>query len=263
MKLPSAPFNGRYKIEFQARGHKYLVDGRKEPTPSVSNISGWKDSVERLLQWHGKNILANLAASCNKNGSVSMRDLEALKGWKDNSAAERGTRVHKMCEDFILGNAVPEPEDEMDRNSYGHFITWYNKYGKDYEVLAVERMLYNPDDDYIGTCDFIGQHKDTGRILILDYKTSGRMQPSYFFQVAGYAQALELEMFELNLGGPEIDLGVLRLPTEDKNGKNFDFRVAEEYSNAAEVAYGGWNNCLALYRRTKEMTAQMKEIKHD
>jgi len=261
MKLPSAPFNGKYKIEFQARGHKYLVDGRTEPTPSVSHISGWKDSVEGLIQWHGSNILAELERR-SKGRSVSLATLAKLKGWKDNSAAERGTRVHKMCEDFILGNAVSEPDDPLDRNSYAHFIAWYEKYGKHYDVLAVERMLYNPDDDYIGTCDFIGQHKDTGRILVLDYKTSGRMQAHYFFQVAGYADALSCELFQLNLGRPDIDLGVLRLPVEDKYGKNFDFRVVPELSEAAEAAFSGWNNCLALYRRTKEMTALMKEIKH-
>ena len=71
-------------------------------------------------------------------------------------------------------------EEEFDTNVYEHRLSqiWYNIYqGIDslftqYEPIASEYMVYNPTHQIAGTIDLLLRHKETGKLAIVDWKTT-------------------------------------------------------------------------------------------
>ena len=130
-----------------------------------------------------------------------MTDKTALEAWKKRvgedeaarvsvRASTRGTKVHTMCENYVLGHDV-----DM---SMPHNMMMFNQIKKVLDekvdmVRATECTLFSDHLKLAGSCDLIADYD--GRLSIIDYKTSAKLKrkdwiEGYFLQASLYSYML-------------------------------------------------------------------------
>jgi hypothetical protein len=144
-----------------------------------------------------------------------------LKGAPDRSrdtAAKRGTQVHKASEDIVRahareathlileGKALPEWPDVI-APYMRSFLQWV----KDFRpvIEATEATIYNRSQQYAGTLDLLARVPQYGPdVRVIDYKSGNRVYPEVGLQLAPYARGefvaapddvTEIPMPEVNL----------------------------------------------------------------
>lgn len=116
-------------------------------------------------------------------------------------AAEFGTKIHKYCEQFHLGNSAEDSELEPYAADYKRWFTENVK-----EVLWAEKVLVNEKVGYAGTADLLVRFNDN-RIALSDLKTQGiksrvtktkgtiKNDPNYYetweYQLVSYGNCLD------------------------------------------------------------------------
>ena len=183
---------------------------------------------------------------------LSPRNKEGLMKWRKrvgndvanhiaNKAAVRGTKVHKMCEDWL--------------NEDFSFETW-EKHKKDFlpyhlfnelknqrfefitDVYAQEACLYSDKYKVAGRVDLIANYQH--QLSIVDFKTSTNERKdsyneNYYIQTAAYA-----EMFEEMTGTP-IKQIVILVVTENGTVQEF-IKDKDEYLPLLEETLEEWYN---------------------
>lgn len=96
-------------------------------------------------------------------------------------AAERGTKVHKICESIVLGLGEWEVDEET-RPYVESFKLWWHQ---GHNVVAIEERFY--DDEYMltGAVDLILRTEECD--IILDIKTSYKPSKTWLLQGSAYA----------------------------------------------------------------------------
>ena len=97
-------------------------------------------------------------------------------------AADRGTKVHKICEGIVTGLGEMGVEDET-LPYVESFKKWWSK---GHNVVEVEKRFWDDDLEITGQVDLILDTEDG--IAIVDLKTSSR--PSKTWKAQGCAYAL-------------------------------------------------------------------------
>lgn len=104
-------------------------------------------------------------------------------------AASRGTRIHELCEQYLLNKeVVPNMFDnDMWKNMKPHLHNINN-------IYALEQPLYSDHLEVAGTVDCIAEYN--GKMSVIDFKTSKRLKHrddihDYFMQCSAYAVAFE------------------------------------------------------------------------
>ena len=142
------------------------------------------------------------------------------------SAGDRGTRVHAAIRDLIDGNKVKidqqypsevangrfEPLTAEEWNCLEGFVNFVNQYKP--EVIAQEQTVFDDQNLYAGTIDFIGSIQVNGvkTPVIIDWKSSSGIWDEYKLQVAAYWAAI-------SRGGPAIitsNTAIVRVGTRHK-----------------------------------------------
>ena len=105
------------------------------------------------------------------------------------TAARRGTRLHTLCEKYLLNEDVSVNmfDQEMWNNVKPHLSDINN-------IHALESSLYSNHLEVAGTVDCIAEYK--GKLSVIDFKTSKRLKTrddihDYFIQCSAYAVAFE------------------------------------------------------------------------
>ena len=159
-----------------------------ERYPSVTTVLGAMSDKTQLNEWRSRvgDVEANM---------VSAR------------AASRGTSVHNMCENYVLGNDIG--------NNMPHNVLIFNQIKKILDekvdlIRATECTLYSHHLKIAGTCDLIANYD--GRLAIIDYKTSLRRKrkdwiEGYFLQTSLYSYML-WEMTGIGVKDIVIIIGV-------------------------------------------------------
>lgn len=154
------------------------------------------DGPTRLYETPEGNRYPSVTAVLGK-----MTDKSALEAWKKRvgeeeaarvsaRAATRGTNVHTMCENYVLGNEI---DTSMPHNN---MIFRQIKMILDEKVdmiRATECTLFSDHLKVAGTCDLIADFD--GRLSIIDYKTSSKLKrkewiEGYFLQASLYSYML-------------------------------------------------------------------------
>jgi len=139
--------------------------------------------------------------------SLAIKD--GIKAWRDrigaeaankisNQAARRGTRVHKICEDYLNNLDIDYAEIEP----INHFLFKQIKPILDIrltEVYGLEVPLYSNFLRVAGRVDLVGMWD--GKVSIIDFKTAAKRKKrdwitNYFMQESAYAVMFE-EMFKV------------------------------------------------------------------
>lgn len=188
-------------LQFEPKGHKYTYDGVK-----VDSVTTIVDVIAKpaLVPWSAKIAAGRFAKELERvsarNEYITAEDIESMRvaaatsfATDGKEGARLGTLVHRSIEEKIV-NGSETPAKAM--GYVRAFDAWYRKEFEDYEVVAIEHRLYNPDFQYAGTADMVLRNRTTQTIKIADWKTSKRTDkcPSGIYaqnliQVAAYAEA--------------------------------------------------------------------------
>jgi ATP-dependent exoDNAse (exonuclease V) beta subunit len=161
----------------------------KTPTgrsyPSVTTVTGLLKK-KQILEWR-KSVGEEAANEISRK------------------AANRGTRIHSLCEKHLLNETV-EPsmfDTPMWESIKGKLDSINN-------IYALEQQLYSDHLQVAGTVDCIAEYG--GKLSVIDFKTSRRIKHrddihDYFIQCSAYAVAFE-EMTKIPVSRLVIILAV-------------------------------------------------------
>ena len=177
---------------------------------------------------------------------LSPRNKEGLMKWRKkvgndvathiaNKAAVRGSKVHKMCEDYL--NGLDMEKHKKDFLPYCLFNELKNQtFDNINDVIGQELVLYSDKYKIAGRTDLIANYK--GELSIVDFKTSTNERKdsyneNYYIQTAAYA-----EMFEELTGNP-INQIVILVVTENGTVQEF-IKNKQEYIPLLEETLEEW-----------------------
>ena len=177
---------------------------------------------------------------------LSPRNKEGLMKWRKkvgndvathiaNKAAVRGSKVHKMCEDYLTG--LDMEKHKKDFLPYCLFNELKNQtFDNINDVIGQELVLYSDKYKIAGRTDLIANYK--GELSIVDFKTSTNERKdsyneNYYIQTSAYA-----EMFE-ELTGQPINQIVILVVTEDGIVQEF-IKDKQEYIPLLEQTLEEW-----------------------
>lgn len=120
-------------------------------------------------------------------------------------ASGRGTRIHTLCENYLLGNDVNP--SISDAEMFGSIREWLDDIDN---IHCLETPLYSDFLQVAGTVDCIAEFQ--GKLSVIDFKTSSKPKDrddihQYFMQTAAYAVAFE-ERTGIPIGRLVIIMGV-------------------------------------------------------
>jgi hypothetical protein len=248
-------YGGRASITFHEGKHYYSV---KIPAAGISNLSqpsvtgiiGKLDKSNALLPW-AVGEMANRVKELTPEGSTDKEVFLAIVDaaqdtWRGakNKAADIGTLAHRALEQELLYRAGRGPKPklplianemiaphlteamiEMANNAVRAGLRYFDEHKLD--LVFTERVLWSPTFGYLGTTD--GVAKIDGKLSVFDFKTSKRLYPTVWVQLAAYAKAYEEEFPEqkieqrvgINIGRD----GVLEVETKDNSSLTEDFKT--------------------------------------
>lgn len=185
--------------------------------PSVTSVVGLH-SAHSIAEWRRR---------------VGNEEANKISG----RASRRGTSIHALCENYLLGQEVkPSPFDnEMFDNIRPHLDKIDN-------IHCLETQLFSHHLEVAGTVDCIAEYD--GKLSIIDFKSSSKLKNrdwihGYFMQTSAYAVMFE-EMTKIPVGRLLIIVGVdneeTQLFHEKRNDWIFQFRaLRDEYRMAKGI----------------------------
>ena len=177
---------------------------------------------------------------------LSVRNKKGLMEWRKKvgndvanyvarTAANRGTKVHHMCEDY-LNNDFDEEKHKKDFLPYCLFGQLKDSLTKVDNIHAQEAGLYSDKYRVAGRVDCIAEYD--GVLSIIDFKTSTKERnddwnENYYIQCSAYA-----EMYEERTG-TEINQNVILVVTEDGTVQEF-VKDKHDYLDALVETAAEW-----------------------
>lgn len=148
-------------------GNRYYVtpDGKY---PSITTILG-SFNKQKLYEWR------------QRVGAVEANRISS-------TAASKGTKVHSLCEKYLLNEDVDKKSTTID--AYHIFKSMLPLLNKINNIHYLECALYSNILKVAGRVDCIGEYD--GVLSIIDFKTSSRIKTEdyiedYFLQTTAYA----------------------------------------------------------------------------
>ena len=183
---------------------------------------------------------------------LSVRNKKGLHEWRDRvghdvanyiarTAAQRGTAVHKMCEDYLNNQHLAWP-DEFEKHKSKNFLAW-GLFTQMRETLSninnikcLESSLYSDTLKVAGQVDCIAEYK--GNLSVIDFKTSSKERDdawneNYYIQTCAYA-----EMFKERTG-QTVDKLVILVVTQDGTVQEF-IKDKKEYNELLDSSLKEW-----------------------
>ena len=154
------------------------------------------------------------------------------------TAANRGTKVHHMCEDY-LNNNFDEDKHKKDFLAYCLFGQLKNQSLKNIDNIHFQEVaLWSDKYKIAGRVDCIAEY--SGKLSVIDFKTSSKPRKeeyneNYYIQASAYA-----EMHEEQTGTP-IDQVVILVVTEDGTVQEF-VKEKQTYLPKLEEAIVAFNS---------------------
>jgi genome maintenance exonuclease 1 len=206
-------WNKRFEYPTSTRalinGKRHYDVGTHEKLPSVTTILSATQSDEK------KESLAKWKQKVGEIEADKIRD----------SAAERGTIMHRIIEGYLLGQRHADFSDVgQDAGVMAQKIIDQGLEGHMDEIWGSEITIHYPGL-FAGATDLCGIYE--GRESIIDFKQSNKMKrkewiSDYFVQLAAYA------MGHNYVYGTNIQSGTILMCTKDKIFQRFDV-TGEEF----------------------------------
>lgn len=160
--------NGKL-IVFNPQFHSYAIDSVR-----LKAVSKYLDEY---FPFDEKRISALVAKKTGQNPE------DVKRGWKLQGVL--GKNVHAVIESKLLGSPLPVIKTENLHGDEEKYIPpaldAVGKVLSMYDIVAVEQVIASPQLRVAGTIDFIGRNKQTGALLIADWKTTGSTATNFRF----------------------------------------------------------------------------------
>jgi len=163
----------------------------------------------------------------------------ANHGWDESKAimqeaGEKGSKIHLAISAYLTGRVIKMDDkffshetgqdEELTTEEYASlltFVKWFETYTP--EIIANELTVFNFEDSYAGTLDFICRIGD--QIYIIDFKTGQNIWQSHRLQLSAYSHA-DIDLEKLKITPEEWSkrrLMILRVGyKKNKNGYKAD-----------------------------------------
>lgn len=198
-------------------GRRVYVTPEGKSYPSVTSVTG-------------------ITSTFNKNAWIQRVGVDEANRITQR-ALDRGTRIHSLCENYLLGNKI-----DIDMFDIEMWSTMRPLVDRIDNIHCLETPLYSDFLQTAGTVDCIGDFD--GKLSVIDFKTSSRVKErddihNYFEQTAAYAV-----MFEERTGIPIGRLVILMSIDDD----------------APRIFVEKRDNWIAGFRRSRMMYRQTYNI---
>ena len=184
---------------------------------------------------------------------LSIRNKKSLHEWRERvghdvanyiarTAANRGTAVHKMCEDYLNNQHLAWPS-EFEKHKSKNFLAWC-MFAQMKDILeninnikCLESNLYSDTMGIAGQVDCIAEYK--GKLSVIDFKTSSKERKddyneNYYIQTCAYSY-----MFEERTG-QKAEQCVILVVTQDGTVQEF-IKQRDDYIPLLNDAIEEWN----------------------
>lgn len=223
MYIPRFTYTPCSRETIDGKRHYCLPDGSKVASvTTILDATKPQEKVEALARWR-KSV-----------GTVRAQEITT-------EAANRGTRMHKWLENYVLHGKMEAPgTNPYSQQSHAMATTIVANGLKNVdEFWGVEVPVYY-SGLYAGTTDCLGLWKQ--KPAIIDFKQSNKVKKrewisDYFLQLAAYALAHN------NMHGTDIETGVILMCTADNQylefvveGEEFTFWT-DEWLKRVELYY--------------------------
>ena len=225
LKIPSVLRSKTFEINkvefheleaFTENNKRYYTTPTGEKYPSVTTVLGSRDK-RWLYEWRKK-------VGEEEANRISQR------------ASNRGTRLHKICEDYInnkedfCGKQPPLPVDMF--RSIQKYVDYID------EVYGNEIAVYSHELKTAGRIDVFC--KMGNKNVILDFKTSSSLKKeseieNYFLQTTTYAMAIK------ELKGIDVPKIVILIAVED-NEPQFFIKNTRDYIEKVKHVFKQYHN---------------------
>ena len=167
-------------------GTRYYVTPEGNKYPSVTTV----------LSEHSRQAIAEWRA---KVGEEQANKVSA-------QASGRGTRIHKLCEDYIDNKDI-QYKNPLDRAMFESMIPILRRINN---VHCQEHRMYSDHLRMAGTVDCIGEFD--GKLSVIDFKTASKAKKpdwikNYFMQCSAYAIMYE-ELYGEPINRTVVIIGV-------------------------------------------------------
>lgn len=219
MKKEIKLYDGKVTIFFDEDRHRFThQDG--SPIDSVTSATCKLDKSAPLMGWAINQMALYLINNWDlkkvKQESDKIQLIETAKREYrrlKQEAADLGTEIHKLCEQWIKGKKIQLPEDERIRNGYMAFQKFVMEHN--YNFIESEKIGYSKQHNFAGIIDSIAE--ENGKLILIDFKSSKGIYSEMLLQTAGYQLIYEEEV------GKKIDKRIIA-----KFGKETgDFEILE------------------------------------
>jgi len=234
----------------RSASHQYTYKG--QTYPGVTSVLKVLDKSDALMAWAARQTaeaaiamltpeygnetapLAMLLSSVGPEGVV--KALTARSGWKRDEAAQLGTDVHTIADQWVRGLVVERDIPENVRAHVRGYADWYATSG--WTLRTSEAMLVNPEFGYGGTLDLLARDRD-GRTVLADIKTGKGVYREAVLQLTAYGLATLIQ----------TEAGVFNMPAVDRY---VILHVTADGVREIEVPVGtlekvAWGACLDLH----------------
>ena len=132
-------------------------------------------------------------------------------------AAQRGTKVHKICEGIVEGIGEIGVDDE----TWGYVESFKKWWERGIDVIKVEERFWDDELCFTGQVDFIINTPEG--LIVVDIKTSSRPSKTWPAQGCAYAYLAK------NAGYDIKGIAFLHLNKHGKEPKIFHYSVDESF----------------------------------
>lgn len=109
-------------------------------------------------------------------------------------AADRGSKVHALCEGYAKKLWLPEIDEEC-KPYFESFKLWWDSHAD--SVIITELRLYDDDLKVTGQIDILAKTK-SGSLVLIDLKTSATESKTWAVQLAAYDHLLKNRGYEVH-----------------------------------------------------------------
>ena len=235
-------------MEARRGQHWYRVDGHEALLPSVTTFLKVIDKSGPLVGWARKDALEKAATELRAQLQITMPWRDEDQGpWVDgvmacakdriyrtkDSAADAGADAHELIAAILQGGSplVPDALRPAVQGAQEMLV--------DYRLspVATEHLVWHPSQQYAGTIDLLARDAD-GRLVVVDWKRAKSIYPEHGYQIAAYADAIEVLT-----GEPVAGAYVVRLPQDNQGDLLYEVRAVEDRAQAQAIyrlALGLW-----------------------
>lgn len=179
-------------VQKNENGSRVYLTPTGEKYPSVTAVTGFGNN-DYLIEWRDR-------VGHEEANQITRR------------AANRGTRIHKLCEDHLLGN--PVEISMFDKEVFDSMSKYFPKVG---DIHCIEKRIYSHILKVAGTVDLIAEYNN--ELAVIDWKTSRWAKSAddiggYFMQAAAYAQCF-YELTDINIDKLVIIMGIDDHPAKE------------------------------------------------